>query len=113
MKVKQEIQALLESDSEDVKERLGQLLNHIHSDSSLDDENNSEINCCENVECSCYEQDSTSEEESNENVLVLTDLEQFVLDTFETVQDPEEKKLILEKFLSRIKNNKDKLSKDI
>ena len=34
-----------------------------------------------------------SEEESDENILVLTDLEQFVLDTFDTVQDPEEKKL--------------------
>ena len=113
MKVKQEIQALLETDSEDVKEKLEQLLNHIHSDSSSDDENNSEINCCKNDECSCYEQDSTSEEESDEDVLVLTDLEQFVLDTFETVQDPEEKKFILEKFLSRIKNNKDKLAKEI
>jgi len=30
-----------------------------------------------------------SEEESDENILVLTDLEQFVLDTFDTVQDPE------------------------
>ena len=34
-----------------------------------------------------------SEEESDENILVLTDLEKFVLDTFDTVQDPEEKKL--------------------
>ena len=34
-----------------------------------------------------------SEEESDENILVLTDLEQFVLDTLDTVQDPEEKKL--------------------
>ena len=34
-----------------------------------------------------------SEEESEENILVLNDLEQFVLDTFDTVQDPEEKKL--------------------
>jgi hypothetical protein len=34
-----------------------------------------------------------SEEESDESILVLTDLEQFVLDTFDTVQDPEGKKL--------------------
>ena len=53
-----------------------------------------------------------SEEESEENILVLTDLEQFVLDTFDTVQDPEEKN-ILERFLSRIKNNKDKSVKEI
>ena len=54
-----------------------------------------------------------SEEESEENILVLTDLEQFVLDTFDTVQDPEEKKIILKIFLSRIKNNKDKSVKEI
>ena len=53
-----------------------------------------------------------SEEESDENILVLTDLEKFVLDTFDTVQDPEEKN-ILERFLSRIKNNKDKSVKEI
>uniref|UniRef100_C6JST8 CCHC-type domain-containing protein n=1 Tax=Sorghum bicolor TaxID=4558 RepID=C6JST8_SORBI len=109
-KVKQEIQALLESDSEDIKGRLGEILNHIQSDDSSED--NTEINCCENKECSCYEQ-GTSENESDENVLVLTDLEQFVLDTFDTVQDPEEKEIILEKFLSRVKNNKDKLVNEI
>jgi hypothetical protein len=32
-----------------------------------------------------------------------------VLDTFDTVQDPEEKEIILEIFLSKVRNNKDKL----
>ena len=77
--MKQEIQALLESDSESIKEKLGEILNNIHSDTGS---NNEELNCCENSECSCYEQDPF-EEKSDENILVLTDLEQFVLDTFD------------------------------
>jgi hypothetical protein len=36
-----------------------------------------------------------------------------MLDTFDTVQDPEEKKIILERFLSRVRNNKDKLVNEI
>jgi len=52
-KVKQEIQALLVSESEDIKERLGEILKHIQSDD--DSEDNTEINCYENNECSCYE----------------------------------------------------------
>jgi len=45
--VKQEIQALLQLDSENIKEKLGQILNHIHSDTGFDNE---ELNCCENSE---------------------------------------------------------------
>jgi hypothetical protein len=36
-----------------------------------------------------------------------------VLDTFDTVQDPEEKEIILERFLSNVRNNKDKLVNEI
>jgi hypothetical protein len=36
-----------------------------------------------------------------------------VLDTFDTVQDPEEKEIILERFLSKVRNNKDKLVNEI
>ena len=46
-KVKQEIQALLESDSESIKEKLGEILNNIHSDIGSD---NKELNYCENSE---------------------------------------------------------------
>jgi hypothetical protein len=87
-------------------------LNHIQSDVDSKNEDNTEVSCCKNNECSCYEQ-GISKEESNENILVLTDLEQFMLDTFDTVQDPEEKKIILERFLSRVRNNKDKLVNEI
>jgi hypothetical protein len=87
-------------------------LNLIQSDAGSENEDNTEVNCCENNKCSCYEQ-GTSEEESDENILVLTDLEQFVLDTFDTMQDPKEKKIILERFLSRVRNNKDKLVNEI
>uniref|UniRef100_I1Q393 CCHC-type domain-containing protein n=1 Tax=Oryza glaberrima TaxID=4538 RepID=I1Q393_ORYGL len=111
-KVKKEIQALLDSESEDVKEKLEAILNNIDNDSSSDEEKNAEINCCQDSGCSCYEPDN-SEEESDENILVLTSLEEFVLDTFETIQDPEEKRRVLEKFLSRVKTDKDKLKKDI
>jgi hypothetical protein len=96
-KIKQEIQALLKSEFEDIKERLGQILNHIQSDAGSENEDNTEVNCCENKECSCYEQ-GTSEEESDENILVLTDLEQFVLDTFDTVQDQKKRRLSLKDF---------------
>nr|AAX95153.1 hypothetical protein LOC_Os11g14710 [Oryza sativa Japonica Group]ABA92444.1 hypothetical protein LOC_Os11g14710 [Oryza sativa Japonica Group] len=44
---------------------------------------------------------------------LLKSLEEFVLDTFETIQDPKEKRRVLEKFLSRVKTDKDKLKKDI
>ncbi|BAH94377.1 Os08g0506200 [Oryza sativa Japonica Group] len=111
-KVKKEIQALLDSESEDVKEKLEAILNNIDNDSSSDEEKNAEINCCQDSGCSCCEPDN-SEEESDENILVLTSLEEFVLDTFETIQDPEEKRRVLEKFLSRVKTDKDKLKKDI
>ena len=45
--MKQEIQAFLESDSESIKEKLGEILNNIHSDTGSDNE---ELNCCENSE---------------------------------------------------------------
>jgi hypothetical protein len=55
----------------------------------------------------------TSKIEIDENILVLTDLEQFLLDTFNTIQNSKEKEIILENFLSRVKNNKDKLVNEI
>lgn len=43
-----------------------------------------------------YHDNGTSKIEKDENILVLTDLEQFWLDTFDIVQNSEEKQIILE-----------------
>jgi hypothetical protein len=60
-----------------------------------------------------YHGKDTSKIEIDENILVLTDLEQFLLDTFNTMQNSKEKEIIFEIFLSRVKNNKDKLVNEI